>query len=456
MRIFGRSLTAGMLALLCLITTEASAQTYMTQQTPAGYWNTPGPGMMPISHGSPAMPPQYGMTPGGGGHLEANYLTEQQASPIWANNPHSGAGYAGNSAGLEEEWGQGPLERFLVTATRGSFFRLEYLLWEAEEPGDQLLGSPIAGVDNPGAPFLVADPADNTLFGTARVFDIKPISFKDLSGIRGTYGLTMKPFDLEMNIFKLQEETDTLRVTENELPSNPIPGFGTFIATSTLTNGQVSNNVQLFDKSFQAGFETDFWGAEAKVLLNTDIAGYGIRVRPLIGFQYLNLEERLLQIGVFNNRNTIPDVTTVIDSDTQNHLLGGTIGARAEWVTQRFTLGIEPKAMLGANIMDARLSTQGVTGPDDPLLVRDASDTFFSPVLQGQAYARVHLNENFTISVGYDVLWAARVSRPHKNIIYNVDDTGASPVSDFDLRIDKDEMLWDGLTIGAEYRFPKR
>lgn len=459
MRTTGRLLTAGLLAFICLFSTDASAQTYMTQQPQAGPWNAPGPGFSPVSYGPPMMSQTGGYPPMGtysGSAACPDCQPGMSSSPIWGGQQSGPGTYTGTSNAYPEEYGNGPIERFLATTHRGAFYRLEYLLWTADEPGDTLLGSPINGIDNPGAPFLVADPADNTLFGTARVFDIKPMSFRDLSGIRGTYGLSTKPVDLELNIFKLQKEIDTLNVTENELPSNPIPGFGTFIATSTFVNGALSNNVQLYDQSFQASFETDLWGAEAKMLFNTAISGYGIRIRPLTGFQYLNLEERLLQVGVFNNRGTIPDVTTVIDSRTHNHLYGGVIGGRAEWVTQWFTLGIEPKFMLGLNSYQARLTTQDVTGPDDPFLSREINDTKFSPVFQGQVYARIHVSENFTISVGYDVLWAARVTRAHKNIFYNIDDTGATPVSDFDLRVDREGMVWEGLSIGAEYRFPKR
>src|SRR5262249_24976739 len=95
--------------------------------------------------------------------------------------------------------------------------------------------------------------------------------------------------------------------------------------TSGLVNGQGSEHLLFHNTSFEAVFTSQLWGAEANYLCDVNNADW-FHVRPLLGARYLNLTERLTQIGVFTDPLiNVPPIITTIDSRTTNNLYGGQI-----------------------------------------------------------------------------------------------------------------------------------
>ena len=75
--------------------------------------------------------------------------------------------------------------RSLTDRMRTAWFRMEYLNWDMRNPGNTLLGAPVAGIDNPRDPFLVTaiDGTGNlATIGTARVMDMTPVDLKNMQG----------------------------------------------------------------------------------------------------------------------------------------------------------------------------------------------------------------------------------------------------------------------------------
>ena len=91
-----------------------------------------------------------------------------------------------------------PVDRFLTATAKSMWLRGEYLQWNFEGPGNQLLGSPVAGVVDPSRPFqatIAGQPA------TVQVPTTSGLRFRDVQGFRGTVGLSTNAGSLEANYF---------------------------------------------------------------------------------------------------------------------------------------------------------------------------------------------------------------------------------------------------------------
>src|SRR4029078_6567507 len=128
------------------------------------------------------------------------------------------------------------------------------------------------------------------------------------------------------------------------------------LATSTLFNGHVSDHLFLYNLSYQAVFQSQLWGGEANYFYDMDAVGF-LQFRPLMGVRYINLTERLTQVGVFQDLLPGPLVVSTIDSRTRNDLCGAQIGARTQIVTQYLEVGITPKVLFLGDTFTSIVST---------------------------------------------------------------------------------------------------
>ncbi len=75
------------------------------------------------------------------------------------------------------------------------------------------------------------------------------------------------------------------------LPGTTVFPVGTFVpavvATSTLSNGQISDHLFLYNQSFTAIYTSQLWGAEANYLMGDTVDA--IQFLPLAGVRYINL-----------------------------------------------------------------------------------------------------------------------------------------------------------------------
>lgn len=370
--------------------------------------------------------------------------------PHFADGVRYDDGIVTSQAYRDDDWyAASPLEKTLELAARNSWFRLEYLLWDINEPGDELLGAGTLLTPDPRLPFGVT--AGNQTLGLARVEDLREFGLKDTNGIRGTLGVPLRFGSFEMNAFALEQQGDAL--TSNDLPQvsffNP-----NFVGTTVLADGEPSTFIRLYDLAFRATYQSDIWGSEANFVWDPDWKLWFVDIMPLWGYRYISVQEQLTQTGTFSDGSGDPLFQTLIDSDVHSHAHGVNIGFKAEWETKWFTVGAVPKVALGVNQYRIRVTTDQFTGPVDPERVVETDEVEFSPIAEISAYAKIHLSDNFSLFAGYNLTWIMRVVRPHDAIIYNVRTVLGRPVAaDFGIDDNPSNLWFQGLIVGGELSF---
>lgn len=340
-----------------------------------------------------------------------------------------------------------PVDRFLTATAKSTWIRVEYLQFIFRDPGDSLLGTSVLGVVDPSRPFqatIAGQPA------TVQVPTTEALRFRSVQGIRGTIGLPTSVGTFEANYFAFDRATSGQ--FQGVLPAPPLaPETQLQFATSTRLNGQPSNNLFLYDSSFEIFQNTQLFGAEANWIATSPYDS-GLVVRPLAGFRYFNARERLFQRGTFDQQGLLsPVLQSDIDSNVTNRVYAPQIGMRFEWVDQWFTIGFEPKVAFGVNQFDATVRTDRLRSPGDPTVITTDNGNRFSPIGDFSLYGKIHLRDNFSVFVSYQLMVAGGISRPADNIFYN--DNGSTQPAGIVVDPSFQRMTWQGLTVGGELRF---
>ena len=386
----------------------------------------------------------------------------------------------------------------LIKPPRGTFFRTEYLLWEIDEPGNELLGAipgetldDFADIDfdqtaHPNDPNRIFDdnfdPADGFFtFDPLSGFDfnyvprIEEIQMRDNSGLRLTLGIpTYEYGTFEFSGWMLEQGSDNYRFGPRELipPStvfvnldddaeveSSFPGPGVPFAPANLVNvnGENSGLFRVIHSDFlDVTYKSDLWGADAKFVVDALAPeGEGLKFMPLFGFKYMGFQESMAQRGVSSPQFGFgPTTIRNINSDTSNTILGGTVGLRTELVHRWFVVGVQPSVTFAGNIAQAGVSTERFLGNFDPYREEEADYFEFSPVLDLNAYLRVCLTENLHLTVGYDAFWLANIYRPARTIDYNITgDEFNGFQNDVGVKRVDDDLTIEGLSVGFEYVF---
>lgn len=329
----------------------------------------------------------------------------------------------------------------------GFFFRTEYLQFDYTRPGDVLLGAPVFGVTDPTKPFPVFDTL-GSLLGFAEVPTLQTMKLNNIPGVRGTVGIPLIFGSAEASIFGMGNASQTIEDTAL---------FGTlgqpFLGTSTLVNGIVDNNIELYNDSFRTTFTSKLWSSEANLFFDGPSSTF-FSFSPMIGFKYLDLREGLQQQGVFTPSPILglPKVVTDIDSYSANQLYVPQVGLRTKFENSFMAVTFDPKFGLGANVYKNRLEVNNFRGNADPYMVMQDSTAQLAPVIDLNLTGRWKVSPNINITAGYNFIWASRVTRPQDNIYYN--DTGATDPPGIALRSHKQDMTFQGLTLGLEFRRP--
>ncbi len=313
---------------------------------------------------------------------------------------------------------------------------------------------------------------------------------------------------------------NTPNVTAPQLPpfSNPLSP-GTFLnpsGTIQTTPGRGDNfrivwavsdpnDPTTYVSTYQAALRTSVWGSEANFLAEPWDPGSPLAFRPIMGFRYIEFRESFSQTGNYEYVEDDPRATgnqtlqTIsprsILSSTINNMYGPQLGFRAELPSRWFTVGVQPKVMMGLNTYKATLDTQNVLRPDSFLVAtRNSSDpvgraellaAFQDPLVQRtddvdqslrrnestfgvigdlETYTRLHLTEYFSLHVGYNLMWVGMLTRPYDNVVYNArtvqipnpngDGTVTNRLdSDFKLDVHYSGAILQGLNIGAELQY---
>lgn len=348
-------------------------------------------------------------------------------------------------------YGESPFDEFLRDVARDSYFRMEFLSWNYRKPGNVLLGSPLLVTDDPGVPFSTT--LINQLAGTARVETLGLVKLEDIQGLKMTLGVPLTFGTIETSIFSFGNAEEFTLDDELGLPDPlNITELPTFVATSTLFNGQISNNIFIYDEFFATKTSADLWGADVVLLLNSYLPKPSLQIRPLIGFRYLDYGEQLVQTGSFNQVGNLPtSLISTISSTSDNQSYVPQIGVRIEMPSRWVTIGIEPRIGVGVNTFGNSVFTQSLRSEGDPRV--DTGDQGEKIAVAGEfsIYGRLHLHPSTTLHVGYTFMGVTNISRAPRNIRYN--DNGPQVPADITVRSSFERMYFHGLNVGGEIRF---
>lgn len=335
----------------------------------------------------------------------------------------------------------------------GFFIRTEYLNWNFSDPGSVLLGAPQFGVGNPRDPRQIfdtsVDPAD--FLGFASVPSLDGMRLEDNSGARATVGIPLIFGAFEASVMGFGKARELMR-DDNMLGTAEQPFYG----TSTLVNGVIDQNIYLYNESFQASFQSRLWSAEANIFLDGPSSNF-FSLSPMLGFKYMDFSEDLLQTGVFNPALLSPPavgdrIVSRIDSYSVNQMFLPQIGLRTKLETRFLTVTFDPKFGLGPNVYKNTVRTVNFRSNGDPLVETVDDSTQLVPMIDLGVNGQIHLTPNFSMTVGYNFIWASGVTRPQDNIRYN--DNGPLPtLPGVVVDTHRQDMKWEGLSIGGQLRF---
>ena len=433
------------------------------QMGPGGPAYGPPPGAYVPGGPPPGYGPMMQAHPGGCG-CPTCATGGMMGGGLYDGHGHGSGGfntYHGQPAGFDDVLEISPFERYLTKVVRNMWIRLEYLSIDIDDPGEELLGERFLSSD-PRVPFNITvpdplNPGQTIIVGQGAAMDLGDISLLDTNGIRGTIGIPFREFDYEWSWWLLEQNTDAV---EGNIPEIQTPGTSTFVVIQTLVDGQRVDDVALiFDESFDARVSAEAWGTDMKWVFPLSPQWPGLRVDPLIEARYVQFRENLNVQGVFSGEGItgveVLDQTTVIDSDSYNHVYGAGVGLSARFVHPWVTVGIEPRASLALNTFRSRVTAENVLVTGDRQRTVDEG-TKFSPTLEVQAYFKLHPSPNWTIVGGYNVMILSQITRPYDSIDYNlITDPATGNIVQSDISVDPDfhTMVIHGWTIGAEFSF---
>jgi len=345
----------------------------------------------------------------------------------------------------------------------GRTLRVEYLNYDIGKPGDGILGAPVAGVPNAGAPFPVFTPGGTVPFAMATVPTTDQFHLTSMSGVQVTAAWDfIEGNRLEVSGFMLAKRQTGYTLALGQPFDTATIGFGgppfglssnivpVDVATSTLSNGSISDHLFLYNQSYSATFTSQLWGGEANYLWGDSVDL--IQFLPLAGARYLNLTEDLTQVGVFQDTFIGgPPVSTQIGSHTINNLWGGQIGFRTQVVTKWFEFGVTPKLLMLGNTAVSQVYAARFRSNTDPTVYNEDMTTRFTFGTDVGAFATVHIAPNFSVRGGYNILWINQVTRPHKDIVYN--DNGPAAPAGIGQQTVFHDIFINGFTFGAELRW---
>jgi hypothetical protein len=353
-----------------------------------------------------------------------------------------------------------PFEEALCRAARNVTFNVDYINWGIVKPEVQLIGAqPTLATLNPVLaqlpsfiyPFIISGdllknptepfPVNN---GTARAYNTAPISLYENSGIQATLSLPLTFGTAELSGFYLQHAESQINL--GGLPQGSAANGDEFFgAIPVKVNGINSSFVELFSQSFGGEFTSLVFGGEFNIVFNPIVPKqYGLLIRPMLGFRYLGIQEE------FDVVASNPGATSTITSRDINNIYGPQAGVRFELVTQWFTIGADPRVMVGVNQFSA--SVQSI----DPVL-GNSGDTLdaarFTAVGALDVYTKIPIHDQARLFFAYNLMGTGNLSRPQQQINYNVNESGGVFTNDINLSPAHTDFIVQGFSVGMEFNF---
>ncbi|MBX3436916.1 MAG: BBP7 family outer membrane beta-barrel protein [Planctomycetaceae bacterium] len=399
------------------------------QQTGFGYGGGYGP--TPYAYHGPA-PGHYGFPPGGGLCPETVY--ELLPDDRFPSHDES------------------CLTAF-ASAFQHAYLRLEYLNWDLDDPGRQIVGAPRASGGERGL-FTAVDPVSQVIVGSAKLATLDSVGLHNNNGLRGTFGLPTRVGTFEAGISVLeQSDAHIFRSRFFDFTS-----FTTvFPAVTLLNNGAPSDTTMiLFSEGLNVQLRSEFFSTEGNFILNPLTPNQPLRIQPLFGFQYVRFWDNMDIFGTDIDPGDLTDpdddrtLNHRIQSDAKNNVFAPQVGVRFEFVHEYFSLGVTPKFLLGFNRHRDEVFTEEIFSATEGRITTRAEDSQFAPGLDLSVYGRVHLGRHLSLFVSYQLYYLDNISQAEDNIRY--DSINAS-VPNIVLNPRQEGMFVDGITVGGEFRF---
>jgi Putative beta barrel porin-7 (BBP7) len=416
---------------------------------PGGYPPQAGPhGYMPQA----AYPPQYQAPP------------SQPVRQPGLSNDCGGVAQAGDT----DDVGETPFEEILNRISRNIIFNVDYINWSIKNPSTELIGSmptlatlnPVQNqiVNNFGPGILAFFPANNLLKsptqffpvnnGTARAYDTSPFSLTENSGIKATLSLPLTFGTAELSGFTLQHANSSANM--GGLPQGSADNFPpdeNFAAIPIKVNNIPSSFLLLYSSGFEAGYSSLAFGGEFNIYFNPIVPKeYGLLIKPMVGFRYLGLQES------FDVEAQNPGAaTTTIFSRTINNIYGPQVGLRLELVTQWFTVGADPRVMVGVNQFASSVDSFDPTigGNSDYI-----STARFAAVGALDTYIKIPIHDQVKLYAAYNIFGTGDISRPQSQVDYNINESGSGALSnDIHLNLSHSAYYVQGFSVGLEFNF---
>ena len=354
----------------------------------------------------------------------------------------------------------------------GAQLRFDYLNYHFDSPGNQLIGAEQI-IGDPREPFAVA----TTGAGADPVFvsDTSGFGLDNNNGVRATLVLPARYGDFEASVWgfeqngnSLTEQTRSLIFEDDVSTANP--------GISLQVNGNPTNDQATVFNSQTVSLKTEVNGAR----LDYALKPFGpesniLKVRPVMGFQYLRYREQFGVRGTFTDTIAIVDdpltlnvneamesgfgtrsftIPRTIDAKIENHLFAPTLALRFEAGNDWLTFSAEPKLALAANRRRQKISTTNIlvfdeiTDESPGTSSRSASEeTDLEPYFELNVAAKLRLTDRLSIHGGYNVLALTGIGRPTSAIEY---DTIGGQTANINLRDQQDDIVLDGIFIGGE------
>jgi hypothetical protein len=397
-----------------------------------------GNGAWAPNGGYPAMSTPYGSVP-------SPYTPAEQA-PIVNNGPypHPRSIYEFQPDGDT----RGPFYSSSTGGTRmrdalqNAYFRLDYLNWKTDNPGNQLIGAPWLNTNArdvlhaPGN----ADPLSASIIPLARerdgsvrtdpsgfliapqAHDLSPFDFKNRNGLRLTMGIPTGRGAIEANIWALQNETDSYRV---EPRTDETGLFLIYPTIPLMNNGQLvdpsldaSAPMILFDDFMHVQFANELYGAEINYFRGAINEGAPYKIELMAGGRFIRLREDMLITGNDIRNQVSPQILAV----SSNHLFGPSVGLRLEAEHWIFKVGVDTRITAAFNRNNNLVRTVDLFPQFRTPVQSNDDHTDIAPVHELQVYGQVKLTHRLKLRVGYNLLTLFEVARPQNQVIW--DDSG--------------------------------
>lgn len=319
-----------------------------------------------------------------------------------------------------------PAQELAPAETSRGWVRAEYLLWWVKGGPST---TPLLTTAPPGSFGVPGQP------GTVELFGGSGFDFGAANGLRISAGWDAEPdgFGFTASGFSLERKSTGFSA---EAGLNGVPLLASPIIspkTGQLTTS-VANNTGIVPTGYAGIAATRLWGADANGVFPQTTFG-DLRVRPLAGFRYLDLEEGLKYNNSLFNKSgggTLLPGSSIAqrgEFNTRSQFYGPQLGAIAEYHSGALTVAGTLKVATGVSHNSVEIrgreiirNPDGTFRPDVSALyvlpsnIGRTTKDFFAVIPEVGLDVGYDVTERVRVSAGYTFLYWSNVVRPGEQI----------------------------------------